>query len=435
MNIENFKYQNIKYNYDDVYNIFKLPYNKDLQLLIIWSKARKKENKIIEDLNKNFHILGCFDISWSEKYIDDNFHRLYDVSPTGGIAGKRSEVGDESFIVIVLEDKNPVYEYRSDASGRLKIVNSNIVDKKNLYRNWVGGSYMIHSTDNLNEFFNNSILFFGKKKTFDFSSQKNKYNKVEEVKSDLVGASGWKDTNELFEILNLSTQYVVLRGCDNIERNVTELTGDIDILCSNIGEFTAVANARNIWNSKNFFHVKISGNEILFDIRYIGDDYFDKTWQEEIINNRVLTKNNIYIPQIDDYFFSHLYHAYIHKPFFYEKYSERLDDLAKKINIIDFKNNILKDKQYGLKILKGYLLAKQYNVTIPKDLKVFINVDNISSISDVSILKLYFRIYAIKILNFPYKVFNSLKLFAKKNRFLFKLLFILREKYRKLVKG
>lgn len=433
--IINFKYQDINYIFNDIKQNFETKYEKDLQVVVIWSKARIKEKEIIEELNNNFNILNCFELSWTEKNIDDNFHRIYDVAPTGGVAGKRSEVGDESFIVVVIEDLNPVYQYRFDASGRFKIVNSNIVDKKNLFRKWVGGSYMVHSTDNLREFFNNSVLFFGKDKTFELIKNQQWDNKILKVSSDLVGANGWNSVEELFETLNLTTQYVVLRGAGTIEETVKTLSGDIDILCSNIGEFTASANARNIWNSKNFFHVNIAGQDVLFDIRYVGDDYFDKEWQKNIIQNRVLIQNNIYIPRIDDYFFSHLYHAYIHKPYFYDKYIDRLDKLSKGIDIKNFKDDCQNNIENIIKLLRGYLLANNYKVTIPKDEQVYINIKFISRLQKINRIKLYFRFYSVKIKNAPEKMINKLKILVKRNKFLFNILFNIRAKYNKYLRS
>ena len=426
--IKNFKYQNIHYIYNYVDCNFETEYSTDLHIVIIWSKARIKQKEIIEELNNNFKIIDCMEISWSHDNIDDNFHRIYDVAPTGGIAGKRNEVGDGSFIVVIIEDLNPQYQYRFDASGRFKIVNSNIVDKKNLFRKWVGGSYMVHSTDSLKEFFNNSILLFGYDNTFKILENNKWNNQISKVSRDLVGADGWDSIEQLFEILNLTTQYVVLRGVYNIEENVKNLTGDIDILCSNIGEFTASANAKNIWNSKNFYHVNIAGQNVLFDIRYVGDDYFDKEWQKNIIRNRIRTSNNIYIPEIDDYFFSHLYHAHIHKPYFYEKYIERLDELSTKIGIDDFKDNYRKN-DYVLKLLRGFLLVNNYEFTIPKDEQVYLNIKFISRLQQINSFKIYQRIASVKIKNFPKKTLNSIKLLVKRNKFLFNVLFNLRVKY------
>ncbi|ARD43589.1 hypothetical protein [Colwellia sp. PAMC 21821] len=429
MSLNNFKYQNVAYNYNDVNGTFETNYDKDLHLVVIWSKARIKEKEIIAELDQSFNILGCFDTTWSQEHIDNNFHRIYDVAPTGGKAGKREEVGDQAFMVVVIQDTKPKYQYRTDASGRLKIVNANVVDKKHLFRKWVGGSYMVHSTDNLKEFFNNAILFFGKEYTFELIDKMKWDKNASIINNDLVGANGWNSCKELFETLNLTTEYVVLRGSDKIEDTVSTLSGDVDILCSDIGEFAAAANGINIWNSKNFFHVNIAGKQVLFDIRYVGDDYFDEKWQKDIIKNRVLDKNGVNIPRVDDYFFSHLYHAYIHKPLFFDKYIGRLTGLAEKIGIKNFKDDCQNNPSKIVKLLRGYLLAHNYQVSIPKDEQVYININFISEVQRINSMKLYLRVFGVKIKNFPQKMLMNTKVLIKKNKMLFNILIALREKY------
>lgn len=419
--LESFETHNFRYSYNDITNVFESQFDRDLHLMVIWSNARVKESEIIEEVNKNFKILSCSEVFWSNENIDNNFHRIYDITPTDSVAGKRSEVGDNPFIVLMVEDLSPAYQYRFDASGKFKIVSSKIVDYKNLFREWVGGSYMIHSTDNLKEFLNNSILFFGYERAFKLINNQEWDRKIDKYAHDLVGANGWESLEQFFTTLNLTTEYVVLRGVENIEKTVQSSTGDIDILCSNIGEFTASANARNIWNSKNFFHVYIAGKKVLLDIRSTGDDYFDKEWQKNIIKNRVLSSYNIYVPRIDDYFFSHLYHAYIHKPYFYDKYIVRLDKLARNIGVNTFKEDCQKNRENIIKLLRGFLLANNYTVTIPKDEQVYLNVKFISKLQRINKQRLYIRLYSVYIKNIFRKVIKKLKSIAKRNSLILKM--------------
>ncbi len=421
VSLNDFQYRKTVFEYNNVNKAFETNYNRDFHLIIIWSKARIKEKEIIQDLRNCFNIIECFEISWTHEYIDDNFFRIYDVAPTGEKAGKREEVGDGPFLVILVHDINPKYLYRQDASGRLKIVNSNIVDKKNLYRNWVGGRYMVHSTDNIREFFNNAILLFGKQKVFNLIEQTQWDQKITIFNKNLIGSNEWDNINMLFETLNLTTEYVVLRGFEDLEKNISTLSGDIDILCSNIGEFTAVANARNIWKSKNFFHVRIDGQEVLFDIRYKGDGYFDEKWQMDIIENRILNKNGIYMPRLDDYFFSHLYHAYIHKPYLFEKYIERLTELSKKVGIENFKEDCYLGTEGALKLLQGYLLAYGYKAAIPKDQQTYVNIKFMSKLQKVNSIKLYSRVFYLKVISTFDKIILIVKSLIKKNRFLYDL--------------
>lgn len=213
------------------------------------------------------------------------------------------EVGGDDFIAAIIEDLNPKYKYRFDASKRLKLVNYKVVDKKKLYRKWTDGNYLVHSTDNIKEFFNHTVLLLGKDRVLRCLSSNKGMSERGRLNIDIVGANGWNTVGELFDILNLTSQYVVLRGAEGLENRVQDLNGDVDILCSDIGEFTASANARKIGKSDNFYHVNIAGQNVLFDIRFVGDGYFDKQWQQDIIDNRILEKNGVYVPKIDDYFF------------------------------------------------------------------------------------------------------------------------------------
>lgn len=432
-NLKDFEYKNLTYSYNNNLNKFESNYERDLQLFIIWSKARTKEEEILQDLDQNFNIIACIDNTWSEKHLDDNFHRIYDVAPTGGKAGKREEVGDGAFVVVVIEDLEPKYEYRSDASGRFKIVNANVVDKKRLFRKWVGGSYMVHSTDNLMEFFNNAVLLFGKDTALQLLGQPARNNKCLKTNNDLVGASGWNSCEELFEVLNLTTEYVVLRGADKLQDTVKTLSGDVDILCSNIGEFTAAANAVNIWNSKNFYHVNVDGKNVLFDIRYVGDGYFDEKWQKDILDKKVMNHEGIYTPRVDDYFFSHLYHAYVHKPYFYKKYMERLTGLSEKIGIKNFKTEFNNTPTYILDMLRGYLAAHNYDASIPNDEKVYLNIKFLSRLKKINYVRLYLRVFKVKVKGFPEKVLSFIKRLLKKNDTLFNVLFNIRAKFNKLI--
>ena len=427
-----YKNENIDYLFEN--NKFTTDYDIDLNIFIIWSNAKFKEKEIIADLSFVFEIVELAEIYWSKKNIDDNFHRLYGIAPNNNISGKRIEVGSGSFIAIVVKDKSPVYLYREDASKNNKIVNVNVVDKKQLYREWVGGNYLIHSSDNLKEFFNNSTLLFGKDKTLEFCTEYCDSTVLKKINKDLIGSNGWSSSKELFDVLNLSTQYVVLRGSENIEKNISSQSGDVDVLCSNVSEFTAVANAVNLWSSDNFFHVEIDNKKILFDIRSTDDNYFDKKWSDKIIRDRVISESNIFIPRVDDYFFSHLYHAYIHKPYFFDKYIDRLSGLSSKIGIIDFKEKMLINKKYGLYLLKGYLLANKYSATIPRDLKVFINIKNMSSLQKKNYTILYGRILLLRLIELPFKITIFLKEMIKKNKMLFNLAIKVRDGLNKIWK-
>ena len=104
--LKGFDYQDVSYQYVGRDQSFQHAYSADLHLVVIWANARAKEHQIIDDLRSDFDVLECVEVEWSPKYVDDNFHRLYKVAPSGRPSLKRKEVGADPFIVIVIKDKS-----------------------------------------------------------------------------------------------------------------------------------------------------------------------------------------------------------------------------------------------------------------------------------------------------------------------------------------
>ena len=50
-----------------------------------------------------------------------------------------------------------------------------------------------------------------------------------------------------------------------------------------------------------------------FDLRHVGDNYFDISMQRSILNDRVPYKN-FFVPSPEHLLYSMLYHALVHKP-------------------------------------------------------------------------------------------------------------------------
>ena len=46
--------------------------NKELHLLIIWEKARNKEQEILDNISKNFELVEIYKIKWDKKKFSKN---------------------------------------------------------------------------------------------------------------------------------------------------------------------------------------------------------------------------------------------------------------------------------------------------------------------------------------------------------------------------
>jgi len=84
-------------------------------------------------------------------------------------------------------------------------------------------------------------------------------------------------------------------------------------------------------------------------------------------------------------------------------------------------------------VLKGYLIANEYSVSIPKDKKVFINVRFVSRLNDTNAVKLHLQVFLFKVKVLPSQFFTAIKRLIKQNPILFDLMYKLREEYRSII--
>ena len=97
----------------------------------------------------------------------------------------------------------------------------------------------------------------------------------------------------------------------------------------------------NGWNIQS--RINIGGVEIKFDIRFVGDDYFDSNWELDMLNKRICKtlKENIIIniPNNLDELYSLIYHIIIQKHNSHKsKHITRVKELLKICNISDVLN-------------------------------------------------------------------------------------------------
>ena len=123
-------------------------------------------------------------------------------------------------------------------------------------------------------------------------------------------------------------------------------SGDIDLLVNNFFIFKRIADAHSYklknlslisnngdpledygFKVSNF--IKVEKNEVCLDIRYVGDNYFDKNWQFKILKNRTF-KNGIFIPSKKDQLYTILYHIFFHKGFLIKNIKIFLKNILKK---------------------------------------------------------------------------------------------------------
>ena len=100
----------------------------------------------------------------------------------------------------------------------------------------------------------------------------------------------YKNVKLIKEIFDKLTNYVVLRGYDDLHNKIPLLKNgdDIDIL---------LTEKNDIFNLCGNNIVVINNKHVKFDIRYIGDKYYDENWQKNMIQTRI-KKHYLHIRRI-----------------------------------------------------------------------------------------------------------------------------------------
>lgn len=329
----------------------------EIYLYIIWKNAEKYKDKIITDIKKNFDILKVLNVKWSNKNFSKNLTRFYGTFLPFW-SGKQRDVGTGNFTLVIVKDSNPIYDYRNTLHGK-DFVNIKMFDSKIKYRKLVGGGSRIHCSNSLEETNHDLTLLLGYN-VEDFLKNIDKFK--ENFKGDLIGTNGWKSMNEYFYVLNNTINYVVLRNYEYLPNQyISKEHGDIDLLTDNKDNLISISNAKKVFKGKNRVHyaVLINKENVYFDFRYVGDDYYTKEWEKDILLTKKL-KNKIYINSGDNFKYSLLYHALIQKRKIANDYKERLTLL------FDNKKDLFNE-------LDEFMKKHNYSYTICKDKTVYFN--------------------------------------------------------------
>lgn len=328
----------------------------DVGLIVIWPDHLDKVELIVDELSEKFKILECYDLEWDKKSLYQNFYRFYgDRLATSSIKEKTTS-GTISRLIIY-EDINPTYEFRTTARG-IEKVNSNFFDTKKRFRKKFNTRFGIHASNDERETNRDLCLLLGinledyKKKNIPEYCAEIKY-----LKRDISGINGWNTFEEFFYFINAVEPYVVLRNEDTVF-NLPE-GEDIDFLVYDPVRFAYFTNAKKLskGTQRANYEIKVSGRKIRVDFRYIGDGYFDEYWQRDCMLKRSLNKDNIYVLDKENSYYSLAYHAFIHKKEFPEKY-------------LEYFNLSLKDIQYKL---YDFMYKHNYKMVEPKDVTLNFN--------------------------------------------------------------
>ena len=260
--------------------------------------------------------------------------------------------GNTDFNLYIIKDIKPIYDYRETSKGNRK-VNINLFDLKKSLRKITGG-YKIHATDNIQE-------------TKDNLKCLNLYNKYYKKKT-------FDTLQDVFRELNKHPQlkWVVMRNFEDMPNNITiDEHLDVDLLVNDYYLVKSILDGSSAnyggANKKNRYEdgknrilnfVNINNKNVLFDFRSVGDNYYHKKLQQNMLNTRIKHPNGFYIPNKEMHLHSLIYHAIIHKP--------KISSTYLKV----FKQYGLKDSEMNKKCLKNkldtWMLRNSYTYCKPE---------------------------------------------------------------------
>ena len=351
-----------------------------LHLFIIWQKSSNKKDIILKDLEEKYVIREVYEITWIKDEFKNNLKRFYG-NKLHNVSEKAGLCGNGSFLLILITDKNPKLEKKILDDVNEVEINTNVYNSKMKYRKWIGVDYGLHAS-NSEEETNHDLILLLDKKINDLEKEiPEKWSGViKKIESELTGNKKWKNIRQFFDVLNLTTNYVVLRNFDDLPDKI--LHHDIDILTNDVKNMSIILNEGESMIGKS--PIKIAEKKILVDFRYQQGHHYDEKWCKDILKRRIMAKNGFYIPSNEDYFYTLLHHSMVHKKI-EQKYIKKLNEIAIKL---DIKIN-LKDFKQSEKILKSYMDKMGYHKTTITHIILYkIKQTEIIRLSNVSIFLL-----------------------------------------------
>ena len=205
----------------------------------------------------------------------------------------------------------------------------------------------------------------------------------------------WHSIDEIFTALNESNcNYIVMRNFECFVSGQVFMNGhdDIDLLCNDLNKVRKVLNAtkRLYFPTVNSYYIKLNDLIVNVDIRFIGDGYYDEKWQNDMLQQRTIFNNRIYIPDAKNYFYSLIYHAIIQKEYLSNEYLHKLCFMSSELGI-----NCTTEDQLLEELLR-YMKENDYKITITRDPGIILNL---KKIGNTEIESNYFWLIKRNILN------------------------------------
>jgi hypothetical protein len=363
----------LDYAWDPQRSTFVHQYDRDLQLLVVWSNGRAHDDAVLDIVRRELTVIAQLEVAWSPSLAVRNFERLYGQALTGAF-GKHREAGDGPFLLLVLEDPDPRYGYAANVSGMVELTNLTMARVKAEARAVTGG-YLVHSSNNLREFFRDATTILGAERLDAVLAGEAEATDGDRLGLDPPGSHGWDSLEQLLTTVRRMSPYVVLRGFEGLPAVPPD--AEIDLLCADLDELVAAVGGREVYPGPagSAYSVEVDGATVHLDVREAGDGYLPERWQRGILARREWRQGVVAVPRVDDHFFSLLYHAVLQKPSVKPAYVPLLRSLAEQVGLSGPTASRITEPERAAAVLDGYLAAQGLAVPRPRDRGVHRNED------------------------------------------------------------
>lgn len=127
----------------------------EMHLFVIWSKGRFAADRILSDIRERFEIVHVAEMKFPDKAAEC-YCRFYNTR-NFNVRKKVTRCGKGPFLVIIIK----VNDTRQIVDRYGKTVNALMYEKKEIYRDWCGGKFRVHSTLHTSEFARDIYLLTG----------------------------------------------------------------------------------------------------------------------------------------------------------------------------------------------------------------------------------------------------------------------------------
>lgn len=347
----------------------------ELHLIVLWEKARYREQEIIDDIKNHMTILNAYEITWTPGNVANNFSRFYGQKLESN-SFKERECGGGPFLVLVVRDDNPEYKFVETSRGH-EIANTTLFSAKERYRGMTRGGHKIHTTNSVTETNHDATLLLGMNYDDLVKNHKTKWDgTIKKIHRDITGCNGWHDLHEFFYTLNATTEYVVLRGFEDMAATVSAADhGDIDIMVTDYDNAVMIVGGEKLYpdHTRHKYEINIGKNKVRIDVFDARNNYEDKNWDKNIFKTSILWDDNVRVPSRENYFYMLVYHCLIHKENVAPDYAMTIKDLFHELKF-DKQYDISKyDSPFDLyfELLESFMKKNHYSFVKPNDNNYF----------------------------------------------------------------